>query len=146
MTHETLLVLLCTQLWPGFTEQLTVNWWFSSPDHLIVSVTSRLWNLVSAVCVEMLYKSPVVLFPLPVQHSNSSHHIFNLYRRKWKTRVPPANEVMRKWQADLQRPQPQQWHADWRSCRSRVWSSPDREQCSGLTAGAPSSAPAQAAR
>lgn len=50
MTHETLLLLLCRQLWLGFTEQLTVNWPFSSANHLIVSAASRISPTHSLQC------------------------------------------------------------------------------------------------
>lgn len=50
MTHETLLRLLCRQLWPGFTEQLTVNWPFSSANHLILSSASRISPTPSLQC------------------------------------------------------------------------------------------------
>lgn len=49
MTHERLLLLLCRQLWPGFTEQLTVNWRFSSPNHLVMSAAVGLARIESAV-------------------------------------------------------------------------------------------------
>lgn len=67
MTHETLLLLLCRPLWPGFAEQLTVNWPFSSTNHLIVSAASRIipHDQPALPCAEMLlsqtfYRRPLV--------------------------------------------------------------------------------------
>lgn len=67
MTHETLLLLLCRQLWPCFTEQLTVNWRFSSPNHLIVSVALRISPRFScsAVCRDVVFLSKRFIIGLP---------------------------------------------------------------------------------
>ena len=76
MTHEAPLPLLCRRLWPGFTGQLTVNWWFSSPNHLIVSVALRLPRM-SLRCWDVLQK-PICyhLLFLPVGQHSSRHHVF----------------------------------------------------------------------
>lgn len=77
MTHETLLLLLCRQLWPGFTEQLTVNWRFSSPNHLVVSDFP---GLSLQCCVwRCCYKSPGVIICSPCQFNTVTHPIMFLF-------------------------------------------------------------------
>lgn len=152
MTHETPLLLLCRQLWPCFTEQLTVNWRFSSPNHLIVSVALRISPRFSLQCCvqrccffkQTLYHRP----PVTVLHSGSSSLcVFTcVFRKGQNGPLLSKGLMMKQWRAAVQRPQALWRHAAWRSCRPAVWSGSGRGRCSGRAAGAPSSAPAQAAR